>query len=259
MIPAFSAWTESPEPGISTSRTVSAIPITSTSLCPAPTVSRKTRSLPGRVEDEQRLERRLRETAEMAARAHRADEDARVEEVVGEPDAIAEQRALRERARRVDGDHADRLLRARGRGGRAPLIRLDLPTPGRAGDADRVRAAGLRVDVADELVGERVAVLDERDRARERARVARADAGGERLARPVPPRATTRTLLARTAASAARAARARRGAAASAAGERVPSVAGDGTTRRPRRPRPARARRVGQRAGDRPCRGRARA
>ena len=31
MIPAFSAWIESPEPGISTSTTVSAIVITSTS------------------------------------------------------------------------------------------------------------------------------------------------------------------------------------------------------------------------------------
>ena len=46
MIPAFSACTESPEPGMSTSRTVSAIPVTSTSLCPAPTVSTKTTSLP---------------------------------------------------------------------------------------------------------------------------------------------------------------------------------------------------------------------
>ena len=46
MIPAFNACTASPEPGMRTSRTVSAIPITSTSLCPAPTVSRKTTSLP---------------------------------------------------------------------------------------------------------------------------------------------------------------------------------------------------------------------
>src|SRR5436190_842187 len=46
MIPAFSAWIESPDPGISTSSTVSAIAITSTSLWPAPTVSRKTRSFP---------------------------------------------------------------------------------------------------------------------------------------------------------------------------------------------------------------------
>ena len=46
MIPAFSAWIESPEPGISTSSTVSAIPITSTSLWPVPTVSTKTMSFP---------------------------------------------------------------------------------------------------------------------------------------------------------------------------------------------------------------------
>ena len=46
MIPAFSACTESPEPGMSTSSTVSAMPITSTSLWPVPTVSRKTTSLP---------------------------------------------------------------------------------------------------------------------------------------------------------------------------------------------------------------------
>src|SRR3954447_19963857 len=54
--------------------------------------------LPGRVEDEHRLERRLRQPAEMAARAHRPDEDLRVEEVVGEPDPVAEQRTVRERA-----------------------------------------------------------------------------------------------------------------------------------------------------------------
>ena len=46
MIPAFSAWIESPEPGISTSSTVSATPITSISLWPVPTVSTKTRSFP---------------------------------------------------------------------------------------------------------------------------------------------------------------------------------------------------------------------
>ena len=46
MIPAFSACTESPEPGISASTTVSAIESTPTSLWPVPTVSRKTTSLP---------------------------------------------------------------------------------------------------------------------------------------------------------------------------------------------------------------------
>ena len=56
-----------------------------------------------------------------------------------------------------------------------------LADAGRAGDADRVRGTGLRVEVGDDAVRERVAVLDERDRACERAPVAVADAGGERL------------------------------------------------------------------------------
>ena len=43
-----------------------------------------------------------------------------------------------------------------------------------------MRAAGVRVELAHELVRRRVAVLDERDRARERARVAGADAVDER-------------------------------------------------------------------------------
>jgi hypothetical protein len=41
---------------------------------------------------------------------HRADEHVRVEEVVGEPDAVTEERALGERARRVHGDDADRCV-----------------------------------------------------------------------------------------------------------------------------------------------------
>ena len=120
----------------------------------------------------------------MAARPHRADEDARVEEVVGEPDPVAEQRALRERARRVDRDDADRLLVAADVADeRADQARL--ADPGRPGDADRVRAPRLRVELADELVGERVGVLDERDRARERPPVAAAHALDQRLARPL--------------------------------------------------------------------------
>ena len=95
--------------------------------------------LAGRVEDEQRLQRRLREAAEMAARAHRADEDARVEEVVGEPDAVAEQRAVRERARRVDRDDADRRVAlADVADERRDEARL--ADAGRPGEADRVGA-----------------------------------------------------------------------------------------------------------------------
>ena len=42
------------------------------------------------VHQQRRLQRRLGEAAERAAGRHRADEDARVEEVVGEPDPVAE-------------------------------------------------------------------------------------------------------------------------------------------------------------------------
>ena len=57
----------------------------------------------------------------------------------------------------------------------------------RAGDADDGGGAGVRVDLTDELVGERVAVLDERDRPREGEAVARAHAGREGLPRPLSP------------------------------------------------------------------------
>ena len=110
MIPALSACTESPEPGMSTSTTVSAIADHLDLALTRADGLEKDEVLARGVEDEQRLQRRLRETAEMAARAHRADEDAWIEEVVGEADAIAEQRALGERARGIDGDHADRAL-----------------------------------------------------------------------------------------------------------------------------------------------------
>ena len=46
--------------------------------------------LAGRVHKERGLERGLGEAAERAAGRHRADEDALVEEVVGEPDAVAQ-------------------------------------------------------------------------------------------------------------------------------------------------------------------------
>ena len=65
MIPAFSACTESPEPGIRTSTTSSAMLITSTSLCPVPTVSRKTTSVPAASSSKQRLQRGLGQPAEM--------------------------------------------------------------------------------------------------------------------------------------------------------------------------------------------------
>jgi hypothetical protein len=139
--------------------------------------------LAGRVEQERRLQGRLGEAAEMAARPHRADEDARVEEVIGEADSVAEERTLRERARGVDGDDADcRLGLAHVADERADQRRL--AHAGRPGQPDHVGRPGARIELADELVRERVAILDERDRTRERAPVAAPDAVGERVGRP---------------------------------------------------------------------------
>src|SRR5438874_1358230 len=142
--------------------------------------------LAGRVEHEQRLQRRLGEPAEVPSRPHRADEDLGVEEVVAEPDPVAEQRAVRERARGVDRDDAHRDIALPD----VPDQRRDearLPDAGRTGDPDRIRGARLRIEVGDDAVCERVAVLHERDRACERAPVALPDAGGKVLASPVAP------------------------------------------------------------------------
>ena len=49
--------------------------------------------LAGGVHQQRGLQRRLGEPAERAAVGHRADEHARVEEVLGQADAVAEQRA----------------------------------------------------------------------------------------------------------------------------------------------------------------------
>ena len=54
----------------------------------------------------------------------------------------------------------------------------------RPGHADGRGAAGRRVDAADDLLPFRRAILDERDRARERAAISGEDAGDERVLRP---------------------------------------------------------------------------
>ena len=86
----------------------------------------------------------------MAARSHRADEHLWVEEVLREPDPVTEQSALRERARRIDRDHAGRALQRtdvpKQRGDQARLADAR-----RSGDADRIRPSGRRVDVADDV------------------------------------------------------------------------------------------------------------
>ena len=142
--------------------------------------------LAGRIEKEQRLQRGLGQPAQVAAGSHRADEDLGVEEVVGEPDAVAEEGPLRERARGIDRDHADRaFLFAHMPDEGADQARL--ADSRRARDPDRVGAARRRIEVADDLVGERIGILDQRDRPRERPPVAGANAVGQRLAGEVTP------------------------------------------------------------------------
>ena len=63
--------------------------------------------------------------------------------------------------------------------------RLDFPTPGGPVRPTAYALPVCGIEVGDEVVGERIAVLDERDRACERTPVAGANAGGECLTGPV--------------------------------------------------------------------------
>ena len=105
--PALIAWTSSPISGASRTTVVSAAAATSTSLWPVPTVSTRTSVEPDRVEQRGRGAGRRGETAGVAARGHRADEDVGVLGVGLHPDPVAEQRAAGDRRRRVDRDDGD--------------------------------------------------------------------------------------------------------------------------------------------------------
>ena len=125
---------------------------------------------PRRVHEQRGLQRRLAQSAESAAVGHRADEHAGIEEMVGEPDPIAQQRALGERRRGVDGEDGDRAVTLPLELGEGPHQRR-LAHAGRPGEANDGGAAGLRVDRADQLPALGVVVLDQRDGARQRAAI----------------------------------------------------------------------------------------
>ena len=91
------ACTSSPISGACTTRVVSAMAATSTSLWPVPTVSRKTSGKPHGVEDGGGRHRRRRQTADVAAGRHGSDEDVRVAGVLLHPHPIAEDRAAGDR------------------------------------------------------------------------------------------------------------------------------------------------------------------
>ena len=133
--PAFSAWIESPEPGISARTIVSAWSIdVDLALADAHRLEQDVVLARG-VHQQRRLQRRLREAAERAAGRHRADEHARVEEVLGEADPIAEHGALGERARGVDRQHADLAVALAQLAAQRP-DQGALADPGRAGEPD---------------------------------------------------------------------------------------------------------------------------
>ena len=115
----------------------------------------------------------------MAARRHAADEHACVAGMRAHAHAIAEHRAAGERAGRVDGDHADRQSR-RADLRDQPIDQRALAGAWRAGHADQIRAAGVRVDPARSARRAGVAIVfDQRNRTGDRARIA-ADARDRR-------------------------------------------------------------------------------
>ena len=178
MIPAFSACTSSPAPGTSITIEMSAVRTMSTSSWPTPTVSMRTMSLPAASRTSAASDDSARQSAEVAARRHAADEDAGVGDVRLHADAIAENRAAGERAGGIDGDDADGLLGAAELRNQA-IDERALAGPRRAGDADQVSASGLREDAADEIRPLRGFVLDQADGARDRARIPLEDALGQ--------------------------------------------------------------------------------
>src|SRR6185503_9957661 len=95
---------------------------------------------PGGVENDRRLGRRSRQPTEMAARCHTANEDAFVLGVRLHAHAVAENRAARIGAGRIDGNDTDRLAALAQLRGQS-IDEGALARARRAGDADEIRAA----------------------------------------------------------------------------------------------------------------------
>ncbi len=92
-MPALAACTSSPSPGGHTTIVVSASVATSTSDCPAPTVSTITVSNPAASSRSTTRRTGLREAAHLPARRKRADEHAAIGAELAHPDAVAQHRA----------------------------------------------------------------------------------------------------------------------------------------------------------------------
>ena len=119
-------------------------------------------AVPERVEQADRLRRRQRQPAEVAAGRHRADEHARVGGVVLHPHAVAEDGPAGERRRRVDGEHGDLVAEAAEVRDQRRCQRA-LAGARRPGEPDRVGVPGQRGGEAADLPGRVAAALDERE------------------------------------------------------------------------------------------------
>ena len=124
-----------------------------------------------RVERTHRLGGGERESPEMAACGHRADEHAGVGGVVLHPNAIAEDRPSGEGRRGIDREHGDlELERAQVADDRARQRRL--ARSGRTGEPDRVAGSGAWVGEATDLSRLVVTALDQGEETGERRTVA---------------------------------------------------------------------------------------
>ena len=139
------------------------------------------------IHQQHRVGGRAGEAAEMSAARHRTNEDGVVGEVFGETDAIAEQRAVRERRAGIDRNDAD-ALSERARLAHECRGERRFSDARRSGEADRHRASGLWIERANQIAA--AARLRARDRPRERAGIAplelaqnASDAGQVRLLR----------------------------------------------------------------------------
>ena len=180
--PALSACTASPDSGTSTTSVVSAVSATSSSLCPTPTVSIRMRSKP--------TASSTSHTSLVAAASPPSEPREAIERMKtpGSPDelphphAVAEHRAARERAGRVDRDDRDLCARvavgAREPGGQRRLAGARGP-----GDADPEPLARARKRRREQRFGGAGLILHQRDGARQRDAVA-----GERALEQVRPR-----------------------------------------------------------------------
>src|SRR5207237_5391183 len=112
-----------------------------------------------RVEDAHHVARRPREAAEMSARRDRTDEDAAVLRMTLHADAIAEDRAARVRARRIDAQDAHALA-LRARRGDESIRERALARARIARHADDVRFPRAREDLLQEVEPSVVAVVD---------------------------------------------------------------------------------------------------